>query len=101
MTEDPETPGPGADPAEPEAVPSEPERPHTGVAGVDEVIAAVAQLEERPIEEHVGVFEAAQERLRRALDASDQPEVDASAEPEVVGSADPTDGTAAADSHPA
>ena len=71
MTEDPEFPGPAEDPAEPGTVPPEPERVRTGVAGVDEVIVAVEELEERPIEEHVGVFEAAQDRLRRALDASD------------------------------
>lgn len=42
----------------------------TGVDRVDEVIEAVEQLEERPLEEHVGVFETAHEQLRRALDAS-------------------------------
>jgi hypothetical protein len=41
----------------------------TGVDRVDEVIEAVEGLEERPIEEHVGVFETAHEELRRALDA--------------------------------
>jgi hypothetical protein len=71
MTEDPELPGPAEDPAQPETVPPEPERVRTGVADVDEVITAVEELEERPIEEHVGVFETAHERLRRALDASD------------------------------
>jgi hypothetical protein len=71
MTEDPEFAGPAEDPAEPETVSPEPERVRTGVADVDEVIVAVEELEERPIEEHVGVFEAAQDRLRRALDASD------------------------------
>ncbi|MDN4161853.1 hypothetical protein [Nocardioides abyssi] len=40
----------------------------TGVARVDEVLAAVEELEERPIEEHVGVFETAHGELRRALD---------------------------------
>jgi hypothetical protein len=65
MSEDPEFPGP-AD--EPETEPPEPERVRTGAAGVDEVIIAVEGLEERPIEEHVGVFEAAHEQLRRALD---------------------------------
>ena len=64
MTEDPEFPGPD----EPETVRPEPERVRTGVPGVDEVIAAVEELEERPIEEHVGVFETAHEQLRRALD---------------------------------
>jgi hypothetical protein len=43
--------------------------PGTGVESVDAVIAAVEELEERPIEEHVGVFETAHEQLRRALDA--------------------------------
>jgi hypothetical protein len=38
---------------------------------VDAVITAVEQLEDRPIEEHVGVFEAAHDRLRRALDDPD------------------------------
>jgi hypothetical protein len=46
-----------------------PEPARTGVPGVDEVIAAVEELEERPLEEHVGVFEAAHDQLRRALDA--------------------------------
>ena len=55
---------------EPESVPPEEERVRTGVPGVDEVIEAVEELEERPIEEHAGVFETAQDRLRRALDAS-------------------------------
>lgn len=64
MTEEPEFPGP----EEPETVPPEPERVRTGVPDVDEVIAAVEELEERPIEEHVGVFETAHDRLRRALD---------------------------------
>jgi len=41
----------------------------TGVSRVDAVIEAVEHLEERPIEEHVGVFETAHEELRRALEA--------------------------------
>ena len=52
--------------------PAEPERVRTGVDGVDEVIRAVEELEERPLEEHVGVFEAAHSELRRALDHTDQ-----------------------------
>jgi hypothetical protein len=40
----------------------------TGVASVDGVVAAVAGLEDRPVDEHVAVFEDAHERLRRALD---------------------------------
>jgi hypothetical protein len=61
------------DAAEPQDVPAEPDRVRTGIGDVDEVIVAVEQLEERPIEEHAGVFETAHERLRRALDASDDP----------------------------
>ena len=53
-------------PGDPE-VPS-PERVRTGAERVDEVIRAVEELEERPIEEHVGVFESAQVQLRQALD---------------------------------
>jgi hypothetical protein len=53
----------------------------TGVREVDAVIAAVEQLEERPIEEHVGVFETAHDRLRRALDDTD-PDVDPVADPD-------------------
>jgi hypothetical protein len=48
--------------------PDEPERVRTDVPEVDEVIAAVEELEDRPLEEHVGVFETAHAELRRALD---------------------------------
>ena len=48
----------------------------TGVPEVDEVIVAVEQLEERPIEEHVGVFETAHDQLRRALDTAADPSSD-------------------------
>lgn len=41
----------------------------TGVAAVDEVLQRVSQLAERPVPEHVEVFERAHEQLRRALDA--------------------------------
>ena len=41
---------------------------------VDEVLASVDDLEGRPVDEHVAVFEAAHERLRAALsDAGDDP----------------------------
>ncbi|GAB2452505.1 hypothetical protein GCM10027062_36530 [Nocardioides hungaricus] len=73
MTEEPAFPTPAEDPGEPETVPPEPERVRTGVAGVDEAIIAVEELEERPLEEHVGVFETVHDRLRRALDAGDDP----------------------------
>lgn len=48
--------------------PEVPSRPETGVADVDEVMRSLEELEGRPVEEHVGVFETAHERLRRALD---------------------------------
>ena len=47
------------------------EQVRTGAERVDEVVRAVEELEERPIEEHVGVFENAQVELRRALDEPD------------------------------
>ena len=50
-----------------------PEQVRTGVPAVDEVITAVEELEQRPLEEHVGVFEAAHDQLRRALDAHEAP----------------------------
>jgi hypothetical protein len=63
LTEQPPAPEPDEDPA-----PETPERVGTGVPEVDEVMRAVEELEERPVEEHVGVFETAHEQLRRALD---------------------------------
>jgi hypothetical protein len=56
---------------EPERHDAEPVR--TGLADVDTVIAAVEGLEERPLEEHIGVFETAHELLRRALDGQEPP----------------------------
>ena len=44
---------------------------HTGVAGVDAVVDDVAALDDRPLDEHVAVFEDAHTRLRRALDDLD------------------------------
>lgn len=41
----------------------------TGVESVDRVLADVATVAERPVGEHVEVFERAHEQLRRALDA--------------------------------
>jgi hypothetical protein len=40
----------------------------TGVDRVDAVVVDVEGLDERPVEEHVAVFERAHEQLRRALD---------------------------------
>jgi hypothetical protein len=45
----------------------------TGHPVVDEVLASMAGLEDRPAGEHVAVFEAAHDRLRGALsEAGDQ-----------------------------
>ena len=49
-------------------VPDEGDPVRTGVADVDAVLEAVEELEGRPLEEHVAVFEDAHGRLRRALD---------------------------------
>jgi hypothetical protein len=70
MTHDPEyaAPSPGEQSGDDEPEPGAPERVRTGSERVDEVIRAVEELEDRPIEEHVGVFESAQVQLRRALD---------------------------------
>jgi len=50
-----------------------PEPQPTGLPHVDEVMRAVGMLEERPLEEHIGVFEAAQAQLRQALDTETDP----------------------------
>ncbi len=41
----------------------------TRLAPVDQVLDQVAALGDRPVDEHVSVFERAHEQLRRALDA--------------------------------
>ena len=41
----------------------------TGNVAVDAVLASLEGLEDRPVSEHVEVFEHAHEQLRRALDA--------------------------------
>jgi hypothetical protein len=43
--------------------------PATGVPAVDEVVAEVDALDDRPLEEHLATFERAHERLRAALDS--------------------------------
>ena len=70
MTHEPDydVPEPGEQEGDGEAAPAPPERVRTGAERVDEVIRAVEELEDRPIEEHVGVFESAQVQLRQALD---------------------------------
>jgi hypothetical protein len=49
------------------AVTVEPVR--TGLESVDGVLASLEGLDERPVSEHVGVFETAHAQLRGALDA--------------------------------
>ncbi len=44
------------------------EAPSSGVAAVDAVLASVQALDDRPVAEHVAVFEQAHDQLRRALD---------------------------------
>ena len=68
MTQDPDFDVPEPDEQAGDPEPGAPERVRTGSDRVDEVIRAVEELDERPIEEHVGVFESAQVQLRRALD---------------------------------
>lgn len=48
----------------------------TGVASVDQVLTDVAAVADRPVSEHVAVFERAHEQLRRALDARPEPATD-------------------------
>jgi len=52
-----------------------PETPveRTGNHVVDDVIASVEALRDRPLEDHAAVFEAAQDALRRALDPQHEP----------------------------
>jgi hypothetical protein len=76
MTQDPEhgVPEPDEPAGDTEPEPMVPERVRTGSDRVDEVIRAVEELEEQPIEEHVAVFESAQVQLRRALDDPGDPD---------------------------
>jgi hypothetical protein len=45
----------------------------TGDARVDDVLASLAELDDRPVRGHAAVFEQAHERLRAALDPDHQP----------------------------
>lgn len=54
----------------------------TGVESVDHVLDSIDGLDELPVEDHVGVFEAAHERLRGALDAPTQPSIPAALRPD-------------------
>ncbi|WP_309648172.1 hypothetical protein [Nocardioides sp.] len=47
-----------------------PERVRTGEDRVDAVIASVEELADRPVDEHVAVFEQAHDELRRSLDGT-------------------------------
>lgn len=48
--------------------------PKTGVAELDEVIAAVAALDDQRVEDHVGTLESAHQVLRQALDQPRNPD---------------------------
>ncbi len=61
-------PQPGSDPQPA----SEGDRVRTGVASVDEALASLDGLDQRPVSEHADVFEDAHRRLRQAL--SGEPE---------------------------
>lgn len=68
MTEEQSTPESSDTAGAPaEAPPEEPIR--TGVARVDAVVDSVSGLAERPVDEHVAVFEEAHDELRRTLDS--------------------------------
>jgi hypothetical protein len=54
-----------------EASTGDPDQVRTGVERVDAVVADVAGLADRPVEEHAAVYESAHERLRRTLDDPD------------------------------
>jgi hypothetical protein len=56
---------------QPERSAEVPEPMTTGHAAVDEVLGSLEGLEERPVAEHVAVFEAAHESLRAALADAD------------------------------
>ncbi|NUR09958.1 MAG: hypothetical protein HOQ22_16065 [Nocardioidaceae bacterium] len=65
---EPDQPEPRPDPVEEQPAES------TGHPAVDEVVASLDGLGDRPVEEHVAVFESAHDRLRGALaDAGDEP----------------------------
>ncbi len=48
----------------------------TGITAVDQVLAEVATVADRPVSDHVEVFERAHDQLRRALDAPPGPATD-------------------------
>jgi len=56
---------------QPEGTDEAPEAMTTGHASVDEVLRSLEGLEDRPVTEHVAVFEAAHEALRAALADAD------------------------------
>jgi hypothetical protein len=74
MTEQSTPPGPdeapeGRDTSSSDDRPAaEGEPTHTGVPGVDAVLAEIDDLDERPLDQHLGAFERAHDSLRSALD---------------------------------
>ena len=57
-----------AEPAPADTTPGRHASETTGHPAVDAVLASLEGLEEKPVHEHVAVFESAHEQLRRALD---------------------------------
>jgi hypothetical protein len=74
MTEQSPQPGPdealeAQDPSPSDDVPALGGEPtQTGVPRVDEVLAEIDDLDELPLDEHLGAFERAHDSLRSALD---------------------------------
>lgn len=58
---------PAVDEAQGPVEPTDPDAAPTGHAVVDEVLTALDGLEDRPVAEHVAVFESGHDRLREAL----------------------------------
>jgi hypothetical protein len=61
---------------DPATEPVERVQPATGHPVVDDVLASLDGLEERPVDEHVAVFETLHDRLREALASAGDPSRD-------------------------
>lgn len=61
------------------------EQPTTGHRRVDDVVASLEQLDDLPVDDHVGVFERAHSELRRALDEDPLADQGDSESPEAEG----------------
>ena len=68
----PPRPGPGPRPADPAQVTGDRPDENAGDAGRDRDDERFADLDQQPVSEHVAVFEAEHDRLRRELGTIDQ-----------------------------